>query len=301
MSATQTPAGSVRRAVIAGSGFYELAGIEDAQECHVETPFGSPSSAIVVGRLAGENVAFIARHGPGHVLLPGEINHRANLYALKSIGVERILSVSAVGSMREEIQPRDVVLVDQFIDRTNHRPATFFGSGIAAHVAFGDPVCPESRATFRRACDGKGVRVHDRGTYVCIEGPQFSARAESELYRSWGVDVIGMTNVQEARLAREAEICYATLALVTDYDCWREGADEVSVEGVLENLRANQIVAARILLDTLRILPQERKQCSCAEALRGAIITRPEAIRGDTRERLRPIIGKYLKVDGEAR
>jgi 5'-methylthioadenosine phosphorylase len=291
------PAGAgepVRRAVIAGSGFYELSGIEDAREVRLDTPFGPPSSSLIVGGLGGIRVAFLARHGTQHSLLPSEINHRANIFALKSIGVERILSASAVGSMRENIRPRDIVIVDQFIDRTAHRPATFFGGGIAAHVAFADPLCPESRAALVAASEGHGVTVHDGGTYVCIEGPAFSTRAESRLYRSWDVDVIGMTNLQEAKLAREAEICYATLALVTDYDCWHDREADVSVEGVLDNLRANQAVAARILGETLAALPDRRQRCDCGDALRAAIITKHEAISAEVRANLQPIVGKYL-------
>jgi 5'-methylthioadenosine phosphorylase len=285
---------TAKKAIIAGSGFYELAGLEAPRELSVDTPFGPPSDRIVLGRLGGESVAFLARHGTGHRLLPSEINHRANIFALKTLGVERILSASAVGSMRDEIRPRDVVLVDQFIDRTAHRPATFFGAGVAAHVAFADPVCSETRAVLLRAARGEGVRVHDGGTYVCIEGPTFSTRAESKLYRSWDVDVIGMTNLQEAKLAREAEICYATMALVTDYDCWHEQEDDVSVEGLLENLRVNQEVAARVLREALGRLPRRGGGCACGDALRDAIITARDSITVETSERLRPILGRYL-------
>src|SRR5262245_28018255 len=232
-------AGAPRIAIIAGSGLARLAGLSEERRLAIETPFGSPSAPIRIGRLAGQLVAFLARHGEGHGLLPGEINHRANLYALKTLGVERILSASAVGSMREGIDPRDVVVVDQFIDRTVLRPASFFGEGIAAHVGFADPVCPELREQLVEGARAEGARLHERGTYLCIEGPAFSTRAESRLYRGWGVDVIGMTNLPEAKLAREAEMCYATLALVTDYDCWHEQAEDVSVGGVLENLAAN--------------------------------------------------------------
>ena len=295
MSSARRAVDPVRRAVIAGSGFYELSGLEDEREVRVDTPFGPPSSTLVVGGLGGVTVAFLARHGTQHSLLPSEINHRANIFALKSIGVERIVSASAVGSMRESIRPRDVVIVDQFIDRTAHRPATFFGGGIAAHVAFADPVCPETRAALVAASKDNGIGVHERGTYVCIEGPAFSTRAESRLYRSWDVDVIGMTNLQEAKLAREAEICYATLALVTDYDCWHEQEEDVSVDGVLANLRANQVVAARIIRETLGALPDQRRCCGCEDALRSAIITKPEAISAEMRERLEPIVGKYLR------
>jgi 5'-methylthioadenosine phosphorylase len=284
----------VKTAIIAGSGFYELAGLEEVQELRRETPFGAPSDKIVVGRLGDARVAFMARHGTGHRLLPSEINHRANIFALKTLGVERILSASAVGAMREEIRPRDVVVIDQFIDRTAHRPATFFGEGIAAHVTFADPVCPEIHAVLVRAAKTATSRVHDSGTYVCIEGPAFSSRAESRLYRSWGADVIGMTNLQEAKLAREAEICYATLALVTDYDCWHDGEEDVSVAGVLDNLRANQQVAAGVLREAVRTLPARGAGCGCGDALRDAIITSRDAIPRETRERLQPLLGRYL-------
>jgi len=287
-------ASPVRTAIIAGSGFYELAGLEEAREMRCDTPFGTPSDTIVIGRLGAGTVAFVARHGAGHRLLPSEINHRANIFALKTLGVERILSASAVGSMREEIRPRDIVVVDQFIDRTAHRPATFFGAGIAAHIAFADPICPETHAALVRAAKDQEASVHESGTYVCIEGPAFSSRAESRLYRSWGVDVIGMTNLHEAKLAREAEICYATLALVTDYDCWHDGEDDVSVAGVLDNLRANQQVAARVLRDAVRLLPERGAGCSCGDALRDAIITSRDSISRETRERLQPLLGRYF-------
>ena len=284
----------IKKAIIAGSGFYELAALDDPQEATPATPFGAPSGPIVTGRLDGEPVAFLARHGAGHRWLPSEINHRANIFALKCLGVERILSASAVGSMRESIRPRDVVLVDQFIDRVPHRPATFFGGGLAAHVAFADPVCAEVRSVLLEASRAAGARAHDGGTYVCIEGPMFSTRAESRLYRSWDVDVIGMTNLPEAKLAREAEICYASLALVTDYDCWHEDEDDVSVEGLLDNLRANREVAARALRAALSALPERGGGCRCGDALRDAIITDPKAVPEELRRRLAPIVGRYL-------
>jgi 5'-methylthioadenosine phosphorylase len=286
--------GDVKTAIVAGSGFYALAGMEDVEEVRSETPFGAASDAIRIGTFGEGRVAFLARHGEGHRLLPSELNHRANIYALKALGIERILSASAVGSMKEEIRPRDMVLVDQFIDRTAHRPATFFGDGIAAHIAFADPICCEVRGVLLAAAKGAGAHVHDGGTYVCIEGPAFSTRAESVLYRSWDVEVIGMTNLQEAKLAREAEICYATLAMVTDYDCWHDEEDDVSVGGVLENLRANSEMAARILREAVHTLPAERAACACSNALEHAIITAPEAVSAATRERLRPIVGRYL-------
>ena len=280
--------------ILGGSGLYSLAGMSDAQRIQVGTPFGPPSDLLRVGVLEGRRVAFLARHGPDHLLLPTEINYRANLFAMKLLGVQRILSASAVGSLREEIRPRDVVLPDQFIDRTRQRVSTFFGDGVAVHVSFGDPICSEVRQVLLSSVRYAGGRAHDGGTYVCMEGPAFSTRAESELYRSWGVHVIGMTNLQEAKLAREAEICYATLALVTDYDCWHQEEDEVSVGGVVENLRANSELAARALRNAIQTLPRRGAGCGCGEALQNAIITSVAAIPRETRERLAPILGRYL-------
>jgi 5'-methylthioadenosine phosphorylase len=285
-----------KMAVIGGSGLYSLAGLEDGRELTIETPFGAHSDGLFVGGLEGRTVAFLARHGKSHGLLPAEINYRANLYALKTLGVERILSASAVGSMREEIRPRDVVLVDQFIDRGQHRQATFFGDGVVAHISFADPICPTARRVLLEAARAHGARVHGAGTYLCIEGPAFSTRAESRLYRSWNVDVIGMTNMHEAKLAREAEICYATLALVTDYDCWHEDEEDVSVAALLDNLNANSLMAAEAVRESIREMPAERASCGCAEALRHAIITPHEAIPRETLERLRPILGKYVST-----
>jgi 5'-methylthioadenosine phosphorylase len=280
--------------LIGGSGLYALAGLEDACEVTVSTPFGSPSGALLLGRVGDRAVAFLARHGRNHRLLPGEINYRANVYAMKALGVSRILSASAVGSMKETVRPRDVVVPDQFIDRTQRRIATFFGDGIAAHVGFADPVCPETRKTLFDAAKAAGATAHDGGTYLCMEGPAFSTRAESQLYRSWGVDVIGLTNLTEAKLAREAEICYATLALVTDYDCWHEEEADVSIAGVLENLRANAALAAATLRAAVTALPETRAACECGDALRYAIITPPEEIATDTRARLGVLLDKYL-------
>jgi len=284
----------VETAIIGGSGLYELAGFDGVREIDLETPFGPPSDVLRVGRLEGRSVAFLARHGAGHRLLPSEINYRANIYALKLLGVRRILSASAVGSMRADVHPRDVVLIDQFIDRTAHRSATFFGEGLVAHVAFADPICAETRSTLLEATRKTGVRAHDGGTYLNMEGPAFSTRAESKLYRSWGVDVIGMTNLQEAKLAREAEICYATMALVTDYDCWHEDEEDVSVAELLDNLRANADLAAQVLRSTIGRLPERRTNCGCGEALKDAILTRPENVPPQTLERLRPIVGRYF-------
>jgi 5'-methylthioadenosine phosphorylase len=289
-------ADSVEIGILGGSGLYELSGLTDAAEHRVETPFGDPSDAIRVGRMGEARVAFLARHGRDHTLLPTEINTRANIFALKRLGVERIVSVSAVGSMREAIRPRDVVFVDQFIDRTHHRAATFFGDGVVAHVALADPVCETLRWSLLEAGRSQDARVHDGGTYVCIEGPAFSTRAESRLYRSWGVDVIGMTNMQEARLAREAEICYATMALVTDYDCWHEDEDDVSVEALLANLKANGQLAARIVRDAVGRIPRTRS-CACADALRTALLTPGERIAPETARRLAPLLGKYVPLD----
>jgi len=276
--------------LIGGSGLYALAGLDEPREVRIDTPFGAPSDALIVGRVEGRSVAFLARHGREHRLLPSEVNYRANLYAMKRIGVTRVLSASAVGSMRETIHPREVVLPDQFIDHTRRRDATFFGGGAAAHVGLADPVCPEARRILVEAARAAGARTHDGGTYICIEGPAFSTRAESHLFRSWGADVIGMTNATEAKLAREAALCYATLALVTDYDCWHEEEEDVSVASVLENLRANARLAADILRRAVVGLPRSRSACACADALRAAVITPEEAIGPAVRERLGVIL-----------
>jgi 5'-methylthioadenosine phosphorylase len=268
------PAARAEIGVIGGSGLYDFPGLERARDVRLRTPFGDPSAPFRVGVLEGRRVAFLARHGLGHRLLPSEINFRANLYGLKMLGVERVFSASAVGSMKEEIRPLDVVVPDQMIDRTLGRPRTFFGGGVAAHVAMADPFCAELRWILIAAARNSGARVHEGGAYVCIEGPQFSTRAESQVYRSWGVSVIGMTNQPEARLAREAELCYATLALVTDYDCWHRGEEDVSVEAVLDNLRRNADTAVAALRAAVRGVPA-RRSCSCASALSSAVITRP--------------------------
>jgi 5'-methylthioadenosine phosphorylase len=289
LSATRRP----RLGIIGGSGLYALASSGPVERVEVATPFGAPSDAVQITVVEGREVAILARHGAGHRLLPSEINYRANVYAMKLLGVERILSASAVGSMREEIRPRDVVLPDQFIDRTRGRAATFFGGGIAAHVAFADPVCPEARRALVEASRHAGAAAHDGGTYLCMEGPAFSTRAESLLYRSWGVHVIGMTNLTEAKLAREAEICYATLALVTDYDCWHPAHDSVTVDMIIANLVQNAKTAQQVIANAVERLPVERT-CECARALATAIITRPDAMPAATKEKLKPIIGKYL-------
>jgi len=280
--------------IIGGSGLYEMEGLDILREERVSTPFGEPSDRYVVGRLEGRSVAFLARHGRGHVLMPSEINYRANLFGFKVLGAEWLLSVSAVGSMREEVRPRDILIPDQFIDRTTQRTGTFFGRGIVAHVSMADPTCTALGAILAQAGAAAGARVHAGGTYVCIEGPQFSTRAESRLYRSWGVDVIGMTNVQEAKLAREAEICYATLALVTDYDVWHATEADVSVEAVVAVLLQNVATARAILRKGAPQIPRERS-CACVHALRDAIITAPDRIPAAAKSDLAPLIGKYLK------
>jgi 5'-methylthioadenosine phosphorylase len=279
--------------IIGGSGLYAMPGLTNVREERVETPFGEPSDAFILGDLDGRAVAFLARHGRGHRILPSELNFRANIYAMKMLGVERILSVSAVGSLKEEHKPTDFVIPDQFIDRTFARVGTFFGEGIVGHVAFGDPVCATVRAAFAKACAEVGVTGTNGGTYICIEGPQFSTRAESNLYRSWGADVIGMTNLQEAKLAREAEICYATLAMVTDYDCWFEGHDDVTVEQVVAVLHQNADNGTKVVRAAIAALPKERT-CACASALQYAILTDRKAVPEAAKERLSLLLAKYL-------
>ena len=270
-----------------------MPGFTNVREERVDTPFGSPSDPFVLGELEGRNVAFLARHGRGHRILPSELNFRANIYAFKKLGVERIVSVSAVGSLKEEHKPTDFVIPDQFIDRTFHRISTFFGEGIVGHVAFGDPVCATVASAAAVACAAAGVVGKLGGTYVCMEGPQFSTRAESNLYRSWGADVIGMTNLQEAKLAREAEICYATVAMVTDYDCWREGHDAVTIEEIVAVLHKNAENAARVVKAAVAAMPHERN-CACASAAKYAVLTQPDAIPAAAKERLKLLFGKYL-------
>jgi 5'-methylthioadenosine phosphorylase len=279
--------------IIGGSGLYAMPGLTNVREERVETPFGDPSEAFILGDLDGRAVAFLARHGRGHRILPTELNFRANIYAMKMLGVERILSVSAVGSLKEEHKPTDFVIPDQFIDRTFARVGTFFGQGIVGHVAFGDPVCATVRAAFAKACAEVGVTGTNGGTYICIEGPQFSTRAESNLYRSWGADVIGMTNLQEAKLAREAEICYATLAMVTDYDCWFEGHDDVTVDQVVAVMHQNADNGTKVVRAAVAALPKERS-CGCASALQYAILTDKKAIPESAKQRLGLLLGKYL-------
>ena len=279
--------------IIGGSGLYQMPGLTGIREHRVDTPFGEPSDAFILGDLEGRKVAFLARHGRGHRLLPSELNFRANIFAMKLLGVERILSISAVGSLKEEHKPTDFVIPDQFIDRTFARVATFFGDGVVGHVAFGDPICSTVAETFTKACDAVKVVGKRGGTYVCMEGPQFSTRAESNLYRTWGADVIGMTNLQEAKLAREAEICYATLAMVTDYDCWHEGHDDVTVEQIVAVLHQNAENAAKVVKAAVSAMPTERT-CACGDALKYAILTDRKLIPETTKAKLAPILGKYL-------
>jgi 5'-methylthioadenosine phosphorylase len=279
--------------IIGGSGLYTMPGLTEVKEAEVETPFGSPSEKFILGRLEGREVAFLARHGRGHRLLPSEINFRANIFAMKKLGVQSILSVSAVGSLKIEHKPTDFVIPNQFIDRTTRRISTFFGDGIVAHVAFGHPICATTAVTFRDACRSADVVGKHGGTYVCMEGPQFSTRAESNLYRSWGADVIGMTNLQEAKLAREAEICYATLAMVTDYDCWHEGHDDVTVEQVIAVLHQNAENAAKVVRAAVALLPRN-SDCPCRSALKYAILTDRAAIPPETRQKLSLLLDKYL-------
>ncbi|HXU36748.1 MAG TPA: S-methyl-5'-thioadenosine phosphorylase [Blastocatellia bacterium] len=282
--------------VIGGSGLYQMPGLGGVEEVSLSTPFGDPSDSFIIGSLAGVRVAFLPRHARGHKLLPTEIPFRANIYAMKLLGVERIISASAVGSLREELKPMDIVLPDQFFDRTRQRKSTFFGDGIAAHVGFGDPVCRDLVDALEQAAraDLKGIDVHRGGTYICMEGPAFSTRAESELYRAWGMSVIGMTNLQEAKLAREAEICYATVALVTDYDCWHPDHDSVTVEMIIEYLNRNAENAQRLIASTIGRIAGVESKCKCGSALRHAIITSPDKITPEARERMKAIIGKYV-------
>jgi 5'-methylthioadenosine phosphorylase len=279
--------------IIGGSGLYDMADLTDREERVVSTPFGDPSGPYVVATLRGRRVAFLARHGQGHRLLPSELNFRANIYGFKVLGVEWILSASAVGSLREDYRPLDLVVPDQFFDRTRGRASTFFGDGLVGHVAFAHPFCGALSDVMVSSAAEAGATVHRGGTYVCMEGPQFSTIAESNAYRAAGFDIIGMTNLQEAKLAREAEVCYATLALVTDYDCWHPSHDSVSVEMVIRNLTENARTAQQVIANAVARLPIAR-DCECARALAAALITRPEAVPAATRERLRPIVGKYL-------
>lgn len=279
--------------VIGGSGLYQMDQLKEVREVGVKTPFGKPSDRLIRGRLGGAELVFLPRHGKGHRWLPTEVNFRANIFALKKLGVERIISVSAVGSLRENIAPGHLVVPDQFIDRTCQRPSTFFGKGLVAHVSLADPFCPDLSAALIRSARAEGATVHEGGTYVCMEGPQFSTRAESHLYRAWGAHVIGMTNLQEAKLAREAEICFGTLALATDYDCWNEHAGHVEIEHVLAVLKRNVDLAQRTIRRSAGELAGARS-CACATALKDAMITERSRIPKKLKTALRPIIGKYL-------
>jgi 5'-methylthioadenosine phosphorylase len=283
----------VRIGIIGGSGLYDMAELTDREQRTLKTPFGDPSGPYVIGTLRGQRVAFLARHGAGHRHTPSELNYRANIFGMKVLGVEYLFSASAVGSLQEQYVPQHLVIPDQFFDRTKGRVSTFFGNGLVAHVAFAHPVCGRLGEVAYDACTAVGATVHRGGTYVCMEGPQFSTLAESKLYRAWGMDVIGMTNLQEAKLAREAEICYATIALVTDYDSWHPGHDSVTVEMIVQNLMANAATAQAVIADAVSRLPYERS-CECARALQHAIITRPEAVPARVKQDLAPIIGRYL-------
>ena len=280
--------------IIGGSGLYQMEGFTEVREISVETPFGPPSDSLMVGSLEGRRVAFLPRHGRGHRILPHELNFRANVFAMKKLGVEWILSVSAVGSLKERYEPLHVVVPDQFIDRTRQRQSTFFGRGLVAHVAFAHPLCRNLSRVMAEACAEAGATHHVGGTYVCMEGPQFSTLAESELYRSWGADLIGMTNLQEAKLAREAEICFATLAMVTDYDCWHPDHDAVTAEQILGVLGKNAETARKVLRAAVRRLPIPR-DCECASALKYALVTAPDLVPEAVKRELEPVVGRYLR------
>ena len=281
--------------IIGGSGLYSIPGLNDMREVKQDTPFGDPSDAYVLGTLARHKVAFLARHGRGHRILPTELNFRANVYGFKQLGVERIVSISAVGSLKEEHKPLEFVIPDQFFDRTRHRVDTFFGNGIVAHIAFADPICPQLSQVVETACKKAGVTGKRGGTYLNMEGPQFSTKAESNIYRSWGMDVIGMTNLQEAKLAREAEICYVTVAMVTDYDCWHPHHDSVTVDQVVAVLVKNAENAANVVRETIAAMPTGRS-CKCGSALAHAILTDRDKIPATTRQKLGLILDKYLSA-----
>jgi 5'-methylthioadenosine phosphorylase len=280
--------------IIGGSGLYSMPGLTAMHETRQPTPFGEPSDAYVLGELEGRRVAFLSRHGRGHRIMPSELNFRANVYGFKQLGVERIVSLSAVGSLKEEHKPLDFVLPDQFFDRTRHRVDTFFGDGVVAHIAFADPICPEVSKVVESACRKAAVNVKYGGTYLCMEGPQFSTRAESNIYRSWGMDVIGMTNLQEAKLAREAEICYVTVAMVTDYDCWHPQHDAVTVDQIISVLLKNAENACKVIQETVAAMPRLRS-CKCGSALAHALITERDKIPAAARQKLSLILDKYLE------
>ena len=283
--------------ILGGTGLYEMDGVEDIREAALETPFGAPSDSYVIGRFGGRKVAFLSRHGRGHTILPSEINYRANIFGFKMLGVGRIISVNSVGSLKEELRPRDIVLADQFYDRTR-RNNTFFGGGVVGHIGFAEPVCANLSEDLDQAARSLGLRVHPRGTYICIEGPSFSSRAESRIYRSWGCDVIGMTGATEARLCREAEICYAAMNMVTDYDVWHDEEEPVSVEVIFANLRSNVEAARSVLRSVIPALPEKQPEsCGCGAALNNAVVTRPDLIPPERRTALNLLIGKYIGED----
>jgi len=283
--------------ILGGTGLYEIEGIKAIEEVELKTPFGNTSGPYILGLLEGKKVAFLSRHGRGHHILPSEINYRANIYGFKMLGIERIISINSVGSLKEEIKPRDIVFPDQFFDRTNRRRNSFFGEGIAAHIGFAQPVCPELFLALLNAAKELGLKAHRGGTYICIEGATFSTIAESNIYRSWGCDVIGMTSATEAKLCREAEICYAAMNLVTDYDVWHTSEEPVSVEMILENLSYNIRNAKQIIKKAIADIPSQRgRQCECANALENCIVTKENIIPQETKEKLRLIIGKYIKI-----
>ena len=290
-TAAKNPQASV--GIIGGSGLYNMKGLSETNEVRIKTPFGDPSEAIVTGVLEGKRVAFLARHGRGHRLLPTEINYRANICALKLLGVERIISVSAVGSLKEELAPGEFLVADQFVDCTRHRISTFFGAGLVAHVSFGQPTCPQLSRLLADSCVHCGVKVHRKGTYICMEGPQFSTLAEAHMHRSLGFDVIGMTNVTEAKLAREAELCYGSIAMITDYDCWHADHESVTGAQIIATLNQNAENAQHVLREAVKAMPEHR-ECKCGTALAHALITDPKLVPAGTKKRLAPIIGKYL-------
>lgn len=279
--------------VIGGSGLYQMEGLEGVEEVKIDTPFGPPSDHFIVGKLRGRRVAFLPRHRRGHTIQPTDLNFRANIYGMKKLGVRRILSVSAVGSMKEDIHPGDIVIPDQFYDHTKRRISSFFGEGIVAHVSMADPVCPDLFRILHKAAAGVGAKAHRGGVYLCIEGPQFSTRGESLIYRKWGADVIGMTNVTEAKLAREAEICYATIALVTDYDCWHQEEAAVTADAIIAILNKNVETSKKVIKEAVGNIPEDRG-CPCATAMKNAIITSHDRISPEAKERLKLIIGNYI-------
>ena len=290
-TAARKPQASI--GIIGGSGLYSMKGLSETRELRLKTPFGDPSEAIVTGLLEGKRVAFLARHGRGHRILPTEINYRANIYSLKLLGVDRIISVSAVGSLKEELAPGEFLVADQFVDRTKHRTSTFFGGGLVAHVTFDKPTCPQLSSLLADSCVHCGVKVHRKGTYICMEGPQFSTLAEAHMHRRFGFDVIGMTNVTEAKLAREAELCYASIAMITDYDCWHPDHESVTGAQIIATLNQNAENAQQVLRQAVKGMPVHH-ECKCDTALAHALITEPKLVPASTKKRLAPIIGKYM-------